>query len=66
MDFINWLKKPQEICETTSTLIDIIATNKPISIQSTMVMPTSFSDHDLICCVRKLNHMKFKPMEIIL
>ena len=62
--FYQLVKEATRICETTSTLIDIIATNNPISIQSTMVIPTSFSDHDLICCVRKLNHMKFKPREI--
>ena len=61
MDF-HQLVKEATICEKTSTLIDIIATNNPISIQSTMAIPTSFNY--LICCVRKLNHMLFKLREI--
>ena len=48
----------------TSTLIDIIATTKPEFIQTVEVIAASLSDHDMICCVRKINHQKYTPKYI--
>ena len=62
--FKQLIKKLTRICDTTSTLIDIIATNNPASIRATNVIPSCHSDHDIIGCVRKLNHMTYKPKEI--
>ena len=50
--------------EATESLIDIIASNCPINIKSTKVIPTSISDHDMVGCIRKLNTLKFKPRVI--
>ena len=51
--------------ENTATLIDVIQTNNPQVISTTTVIPIAFSDHDLIACVRKLNHRSFNPKTII-
>ena len=58
------VKEATRICDTTKTLIDIIASNKPELIRCTEVLPSDFSDHELIDCIRKLNHLKFQPKEI--
>ena len=50
--------------ETSATLIDVIQTTNPQVISATNVIPIAISDHDLIACVRKLNHRTFKPKTI--
>ena len=57
-------KDATRTCETTKTLIDIIASNNCKNIQSINVFPSGFSDHDLIGCIRKAHHLRFKPKEI--
>ena len=59
------IKEATRPCETTRALIDIIASNNCKYIQSASVFPSGFSDHDLVGCVLKTNHMKFKPKEIL-
>ena len=53
----------------TSTIIDIIATNKE-NIKETKVIPSSFNDHGMVVCLRKLNlrssHLKQYVAEITL
>ncbi|XP_057299216.1 uncharacterized protein LOC130629859 [Hydractinia symbiolongicarpus] len=53
------IKSPTRIAETSQTLIDIIATTNCTVIADTKVIPISFSDHDLICCIRKQHHTRF-------
>ena len=53
------VKKATRTTLNTTTLIDIIITNGPSVIACTEVVPIAFSDHDLIGCVRKLNHLKY-------
>ena len=53
------VSQPTRITEATESLIDIIASNRPINIKSTKVIPTSIRDHDMVGCVRKLNSLKF-------
>ena len=48
----------------SATLIDIIATTNPSVISDIAVIPCSFSDHDIIGCVRKLNHFKYNSKQI--
>ena len=62
--FKQMINKPTRISGSTKTLIDIIATNNPVSIKTTDVFPLSIGDHDMIGCVRKINSTKFKPMTI--
>ena len=38
--------------------------NTPGNISIAEVIPASISDHDMIGCVRKLNHSKFKPKKL--
>ena len=51
--------------ETSETLIDVILTNNPKNMKRTEVIPTSIGDHDMVGCVRKLNHSGFKARKII-
>lgn len=57
--FKQLITKPTRVTKNSKTLIDIIATNKE-NISKTDVIPVSLSDHDMVICVRKLNHMKYK------
>ena len=52
--------KATRITEDSKTLIDTIFTNKPENISKTDTIPTSLSDHDMVGCVRKLNHLKYE------
>ena len=47
----------------SSSLIDIIASNRE-NISKTDVIPLSISDHDMLICVRKINHMKYKEKHV--
>ena len=62
--FKQTIKDPTRITDHSVTQIDIILTNNPEVISSSTVIPIAFSDHDLIACVRKLNHRTFKPKTI--
>ena len=55
---------PTRITENTSTLIDIIATNRSANIKKTELIPLSFSDHDMVVCVQKINHLRYKAKYI--
>jgi len=57
--FQQHITKPTRITKNSSTLIDIIATNKS-NIARTDVIPLSLSDHDMVICIRKQNHTKYK------
>ena len=39
--------------------LNIISTNNPSVIYKTDVIPISFCDYDMICCVRKQNHTRY-------
>ena len=54
--FTQLIKRATRITKDTETLIDLIATNNPSVISCTEVLPTSLSDHDMVCCLRKLNN----------
>ena len=58
------IKGATHITKETKTCIDVIQTNNPQVISATKVIPVSFSDHDMIGCVRKLNHLKYNPKTI--
>ena len=62
--FTQLIKRATRITKDTETLIDLIATNNPSVIPCTEVLPTSLSDHDMVCCLRKLNNMKFKQKTV--
>lgn len=62
--FTQTIKNATRITQSTSSLIDIIATNMTSVIKETTVIPITFSDHDMVGCVRKLNHVKFKPKQV--
>ena len=55
------IRKATRICDTTKTLIDIIATNSTATIVHHDVIPTGIGDHDMVGCVRKINSAKFNP-----
>lgn len=62
--FKQLIKKPTRITQTSSTLIDLIITNRPSTISKSDVIATSLSDHDMVACVRKLNFQKFESRTI--
>ena len=62
--FKQLIKKPTRITQTSSTLIDLILTNRPLTISKTDVIALSLSDHDMIACIRKVNFQKFAPKTI--
>ena len=53
------------ITAKSNTLIDVILSNKSSNISSNNVISLSLIDHDYIVCVRKINHKKTPPREII-
>ena len=62
--FKQMVDKPTRITESTETLNDIIEANNPANMIKTEVIPTSIGDHEMVGCVRKLNHASFKPRKI--
>ena len=62
--FTQVIKSPTRITKESKSLIDIIATNRPESISSSIVFPSSISDHDLVGCMRKINHQKYTSKTI--
>ena len=62
--FDQLITKATRVTKDTSTLIDVILTNRRENISTSNVFPLGISDHDLIGCVRKVNHRKFTPRTI--
>ena len=52
------------ITKESSTLIDLIFSNRTSSLPSVSVVSTSLSDHDLVACTRKINTQKYLPRTI--
>ena len=59
-DYKQLVTKATRIIENSKTLIDTIFTNKPENISKTYTIQNSLSDHDMVGCVRKLNHLKYE------
>jgi len=55
------VKSATRITEHSTTLIDIITSNNPTNIRETVVIPAAYSDHDMVGCIRKINHIKYEP-----
>ena len=52
------ISTPTRITRESKTLIDIICSNEPEKINSVKVISAGMSDHELICCSRKVNNVK--------
>ena len=57
--FKQLIKEKTRTTQKSSTLIDIIATTSANKIKSSFVIQTSFSDHDMVGCIRKINSFKY-------
>ena len=57
--FNQLIREATRTMENTATLIDVILT-----INHPEVINCSMSDHDIIACCRKLNHIKYEPETI--
>ena len=57
--FSQLVSKATRITEYSKTLIDVIQSTHPRTIATVEVITAGLSDHDMIGCVRKLNHHKF-------
>ena len=53
------IKTATRITEDSSTSIDLIYTNKAADVTNESSLPLSFSDHEIIDCVRKINTIKY-------
>ena len=51
------ITEPTRTTETSSTLIDLIITNRPENITKKGVFPNSIADQDMITCSRKINNI---------
>lgn len=58
------VQKSTRITSTSSTLIDLVITNKPSNLWHVEVVSTSLSDHDMIACIRKIHSHKQAPKVI--
>lgn len=63
--FNQQIMEPTRITSETSTLIDIIASTHPGAVQSSVVLSSSFSDHEVAAIVRKTNCQRTKPRKIL-
>ena len=58
------ITEPTRITKESSSIIDIIATTRPEVIKETKVFATSISDHEMVGCIRKRNHMRYAAKTI--
>ena len=58
------ITEPTRTTETSSTLIDLIITNRPENKMNKGVFPNSIADHDMIACLRKINNICYNPKMI--
>ena len=58
------IKIATRIAKDSSTLIDVILTNRPDNVINANSIISSLSDHNVIKCVRKLHNIKFNPRTI--
>jgi len=57
--FKQLIKEKTRTTQQSSTLIDIIATTSTNTIKLVDVIQTTFSDHDMVGCIRKINFLKY-------
>ena len=50
--------------QSSSTLLDLFATNSPKNVTLAKVIPSTLSDHDMLVVVRKINAGKLPPRSI--
>ena len=62
--FTQLIKRATRITKDTETLIDLIATNNPSVMSCTEILPTSLSDHDMVCCLRKSTTWNSKKRQL--
>ena len=58
------IKTATRIAKDSSTSINLIFTNKVANVTNASLFPLSFSDHEMIGCVRKINTIKYDPKTI--
>ena len=58
------IESPTRITETSSSLLDIILTNRPHNAMVSDVVPLGISDHNLVYVTRKIYRQKLPPRTI--
>ena len=53
--------EPSQTTEMSSTLIDLIMKNPPENITNKDVFVNSIANHDMIACLREINHICYNP-----
>ena len=61
-NFTQFIDQPTRVSATSSTCLDLIATNRPYNIITYSVLPSCLSDHDTVYSVRKSNCRKAPPI----
>ena len=61
----NLIKVPTRVVAESSSLIDVILTNKPRSVLTSGVFDLGLSDHNLIYNVLRLHCSKFSPRTVV-
>ena len=56
--FIQTIKQPTRTTSHSETLIDVLLSTRPELLSHNEVIPCTISDHDAICCTRKINKEK--------
>ena len=58
LNFKQLINSPTRISRDSKSLIDLIAVNYPQNICDSGVVSANLSDHELVCCVQKINWRK--------
>ena len=61
--FKQLIRQPTRVTKESSTIIDIIASNKD-NIKNVKVIPSTLSDHEMVGCLRKINYKQFPSKTI--
>ena len=64
MELTQIIMTATRITKDSSTLIDLICPNEVANVTNSSSFLLSFSDHDIIGCVRKINTIKYDPRTI--
>ena len=58
------ITEPSRTTETSSTLTDLIFTNRPENITNKDIFASSIADHDMSACSIKINNIRYNPKTI--
>ena len=57
------IAEPTGTTETSSSLIDLIITNRPEKITNKDISAKPIADHNMITCSKKIKNIRYNPIE---